>query len=255
MRALQLLLAGHSGGNFNLGTRSGFSVRQILAAIEREAGRKVPHVVKPRRPGDPTYLVADPFAACKVLNFMPIHSDLLPGPGINAHIPFGVSDKMPPQLAAPSNSDMPNETFCSSGGRMNVLRQIEPILASYLSNYPITEEDKEMIPPKCLRHGPIRKYQVLEDTRDYDAYSGRLRLGNEHSSKESPCRTGKLVVAARRASCNKGCAVRAASASTPAASATATNLPRALKTTDILIAYDVTAENDAALGMISRLWV
>jgi UDP-glucose 4-epimerase len=76
VKAMQLLLAGHSGGSFNLGTGSGFSVRQILAAIERETGRRVPHVIEPRRPGDPTYLVADPSAAPRVLSFMPTHSDL-----------------------------------------------------------------------------------------------------------------------------------------------------------------------------------
>jgi len=76
IRALRLLLAGHSGDNFNLGTGSGFSVRQILAAIERETGRTVPHVVKSRRSGDPSHLVADPSAARKVLNFMPVHSGL-----------------------------------------------------------------------------------------------------------------------------------------------------------------------------------
>lgn len=74
--ALKLLLQGHSGGAFNLGTGSGFSVREILAAIKAETGREVPHVVKPRRPGDPTYLVADPSAARKVLDFVPRHSDL-----------------------------------------------------------------------------------------------------------------------------------------------------------------------------------
>jgi UDP-glucose-4-epimerase GalE len=76
VQALQLLLAGHPGGSFNLGTGSGYSVREILAAIQRETGRKVPHVVKPRRPGDPTYLVADPSAARKTLKFEPAHSDL-----------------------------------------------------------------------------------------------------------------------------------------------------------------------------------
>jgi UDP-glucose-4-epimerase GalE len=76
VQALQLLLAGHAGGSFNLGAGSGFSVRQILAAIEGETGRKVPHAVKPRRPGDPTYLVADPSAARKVPQFTPVFSDL-----------------------------------------------------------------------------------------------------------------------------------------------------------------------------------
>jgi UDP-glucose 4-epimerase len=36
----------------------------------------VPHVVKPRRAGDPTYLVADASAARDVLKFAPKHSDL-----------------------------------------------------------------------------------------------------------------------------------------------------------------------------------
>ena len=74
--ALQLLLQGHRGGAFNLGTGTGFSVREILSAIEAETGRDVPHLVKPRRAGDPTYLVADPTAAREILKFRTAHSDL-----------------------------------------------------------------------------------------------------------------------------------------------------------------------------------
>ncbi len=74
--ALKLLLQGHAGGAFNLGTGAGFSVRQILRAIAAETGREVPHLIKPRRTGDPTYLVADPSAAREILKFRPDHSDL-----------------------------------------------------------------------------------------------------------------------------------------------------------------------------------
>jgi UDP-glucose-4-epimerase GalE len=74
--ALELLMQRHLGGAFNLGSGTGFSVRQILSAIATETGREVPHVVKPRRPGDPTYLVADASAALKTLGFKPAHSDL-----------------------------------------------------------------------------------------------------------------------------------------------------------------------------------
>ena len=74
--AVRLLLQGHAGGAFNLGTGTGYSVREILTAIVNETGRAVPHVIKPRRPGDPTYLVADASAARKVLDFTPAHSDL-----------------------------------------------------------------------------------------------------------------------------------------------------------------------------------
>jgi UDP-glucose 4-epimerase len=73
---LKLLLQGHGGGVLNLGTGKGFSVREILAAIANETGRAVPHSIKPRRAGDPTYLVADPSAAREVLHFTPVHSDL-----------------------------------------------------------------------------------------------------------------------------------------------------------------------------------
>lgn len=74
--ALKLLEQGQAGGSFNLGTGTGFSVREILTAIRQETGREVPHTIKPRRAGDPTYLVADPSAARKVLKFVPRHSDL-----------------------------------------------------------------------------------------------------------------------------------------------------------------------------------
>jgi UDP-glucose-4-epimerase GalE len=74
--ALKLLMQGHRGGTFNLGTGSGFSVHEILRAIAAETGRDVPHVIKPRRAGDPTYLVADPTAARETLKFRSAHSDL-----------------------------------------------------------------------------------------------------------------------------------------------------------------------------------
>ncbi len=74
--ALKLLLDGHTGGAFNLGTGAGFSVREILTAIAAETGREVSHVVKPRRPGDPTYLVADVTAAREILKFRTVHSEL-----------------------------------------------------------------------------------------------------------------------------------------------------------------------------------
>ena len=74
--ALKLLMRGHCGGAYNLGTGKGFSVREILSAIAAETGREVPHLIKPRRSGDPAYLVADPSAARETLQFRPAHSDL-----------------------------------------------------------------------------------------------------------------------------------------------------------------------------------
>jgi UDP-glucose 4-epimerase len=43
---------------YNLGTGSGFSVREVIAAVERVTGAPVPAVESPRRPGDPPMLVA-----------------------------------------------------------------------------------------------------------------------------------------------------------------------------------------------------
>ena len=42
----------------NLGSGSGFSVRQVLAAAEAVVGRSIPHAFGPRRAGDPPVLVA-----------------------------------------------------------------------------------------------------------------------------------------------------------------------------------------------------
>jgi UDP-glucose-4-epimerase GalE len=74
--ALDALLNGSVGGCFNLGTGSGYSVREVIAAVEAAAGRKVPLSVKPRRIGDPPILVADPSSAQTSLGFRPVVSDL-----------------------------------------------------------------------------------------------------------------------------------------------------------------------------------
>jgi UDP-glucose 4-epimerase len=74
--ALRLMLEGHLGGSFNLGTGTGFSVRQVVAAIAAAAGREVPLTMKPRRAGDPAELVADPARARATLGFKATCSDL-----------------------------------------------------------------------------------------------------------------------------------------------------------------------------------
>ncbi|HYN47416.1 MAG TPA: UDP-glucose 4-epimerase GalE [Candidatus Nanopelagicales bacterium] len=72
--------AGASGGAaaiaLNLGNGGGFSVREVLAAVEAATGRPVPHRIGPRRPGDPPVLVADAGRAHVVLGWQPAHPDL-----------------------------------------------------------------------------------------------------------------------------------------------------------------------------------
>lgn len=74
--ALKAMEQGKASNMLNLGTGNGVSVREILQAIAKIAGRKVPALEAGRRPGDPPALFADPKAAKKILNWQPKHSDL-----------------------------------------------------------------------------------------------------------------------------------------------------------------------------------
>ena len=74
--ALRRLLGGSGDLRLNLGAGRGASVRDVIAAIARVTGRKVPFVTKPRRPGDPPALFADIALARRTLGFVPELSDL-----------------------------------------------------------------------------------------------------------------------------------------------------------------------------------
>ena len=63
-------------GPINLGTKDGFSVRQVVAAVERVTGRSLPLSLEPRRPGDPPALVADCARAQELLGWKPRRSTL-----------------------------------------------------------------------------------------------------------------------------------------------------------------------------------
>ena len=63
-------------GAFNLGTKGGFSVRQLVDDVERITGRELPVEVGPRRPGDPPILVADSTRARTELGWNPHRSSL-----------------------------------------------------------------------------------------------------------------------------------------------------------------------------------
>ena len=65
---LEYLAKGESTA-MNLGTGDGYSVKQVVAAVERITGHKVPTHITARRPGDPPELVADPALAGKLLKW------------------------------------------------------------------------------------------------------------------------------------------------------------------------------------------
>ena len=77
LSALAQLLDGRRGfAAYNLGAGQGHSVRQVLAAIMRHSGLRLPDVSGERRAGDPAHLVADIALARRDLGFAPRQSDL-----------------------------------------------------------------------------------------------------------------------------------------------------------------------------------
>ena len=70
---VQALAAARSGEHLicNLGSGDGYSVKQVLTAIEEVTGQPVPHSVGPRRAGDPTRLIASNTRARERLGWTP----------------------------------------------------------------------------------------------------------------------------------------------------------------------------------------
>ena len=76
LAALARLRAGDRALRLNLGTGRGQSVRAVVAAVGRVAGRPVPFREVGRRAGDPPALVADARRAAAVLGWRPRFDDL-----------------------------------------------------------------------------------------------------------------------------------------------------------------------------------
>jgi UDP-glucose-4-epimerase GalE len=75
-RALRHLRAGGASLTLNLGGGVGHTVREVIAAVERVTGQRVPVRPEGRRPGDPARLVADIARARRVLGWCPEQSSL-----------------------------------------------------------------------------------------------------------------------------------------------------------------------------------
>jgi UDP-glucose-4-epimerase GalE len=71
LSALRRLEQGGASINVNLGTGNGMTVKQVLDAVGRVAGRPVPYTTGPRRDGDPARLVASRALAQAELGWTP----------------------------------------------------------------------------------------------------------------------------------------------------------------------------------------
>ncbi len=69
--ALLHLDRGGESGVFNLGSGTGFSVREIIETSRRVTGREIPERAEPRRAGDPSVLIASNEKARRVLGWEP----------------------------------------------------------------------------------------------------------------------------------------------------------------------------------------
>ncbi len=74
--ALRHLERDGASGAFNLGTGTGYSIREVIDEIERSSNRTVPFIETERREGDPAALVCNPARANEVLGWKARHSDL-----------------------------------------------------------------------------------------------------------------------------------------------------------------------------------
>lgn len=74
--ALDHLRAGGASAIYNCGYGQGFSVRQVVDTVERACGRRLNAQLRPRRPGDPAAIVADPSRVKAQLSWRPRHADL-----------------------------------------------------------------------------------------------------------------------------------------------------------------------------------
>ncbi len=74
--ALERLLTGLPGGQYNLGNAKGYSVKQVIEIARHITGKEIPVRVVERRPGDPAVLISSSEKAMKDLGWKPQFPDL-----------------------------------------------------------------------------------------------------------------------------------------------------------------------------------
>ncbi len=73
---LRYIMESDCSESFNLGSSEGFTVLEMISALEKVSGKPVPYEIAPRREGDPSSLVASNAKARKLLGWDPVHSGI-----------------------------------------------------------------------------------------------------------------------------------------------------------------------------------
>lgn len=76
VRALNHLRSGGNSERINLGNGHGYSVLEVIESARQVSGKPIEIEIGPRRPGDPSRLIADASYARQVLGWQPAHPDL-----------------------------------------------------------------------------------------------------------------------------------------------------------------------------------
>lgn len=74
--ALERLLNGHPGGEFNLGNGDGYSVKDVIEQARKITAKPIPSNISGRRPGDPASLIASSTKARQELGWKPQFTSL-----------------------------------------------------------------------------------------------------------------------------------------------------------------------------------
>jgi UDP-glucose 4-epimerase len=74
--SLEKLIQTQNSHIFNIGNNQGYSIREIMVAVEEVTQMKIPHEISERRKGDPAELIADNKKITKELNWSAKYSDL-----------------------------------------------------------------------------------------------------------------------------------------------------------------------------------
>lgn len=74
IKALEYLLEKRISNTFNLGTGKGFSVYEVISAVEKAAGREISYIVSKRRSGDPAVSISNPNKANSILGWKTSYS-------------------------------------------------------------------------------------------------------------------------------------------------------------------------------------